>query len=87
MGFSRQEYWSGLSFPTPGDLPDPGIEPTSLASPALAGRFFITASVGKPRLVPGTYSLNRQKKKKKPGKPIISSDDISTTEFFLIRTS
>ena len=31
--FFRQEYWSGLSFPPPGDLPDPGIEPTSLASP------------------------------------------------------
>ena len=37
MGFSRQEYWSGLSFPSPGDLPDPGIEPKS---PALAGGFF-----------------------------------------------
>ena len=35
MRFSRQEYWSGLTFPTPGDLPDPGIEPLSLASPAL----------------------------------------------------
>ena len=35
MGLSRQEYWSGLSFPTPGDLSDPGIEPTSLVSPAL----------------------------------------------------
>ena len=35
MGFSRQEYWNGLSFPPPGDLPDPGIEPTSLASPVL----------------------------------------------------
>ena len=38
MGFSRQEYWSGLPFPPPGDLSDPGIEPASLASPALAGR-------------------------------------------------
>ena len=35
MGFSRQEYWSGLPFPSPGDLPDPGIEPLSLASPGL----------------------------------------------------
>ena len=42
MGFSQQEYWSGLPFPSPEDLPDPGIEPTSLASPALAGRFFST---------------------------------------------
>ena len=37
MGFSRQEYWSGLPFPSPGDLPDQGIKPRSLASPARAG--------------------------------------------------
>ena len=37
-----QEYWNGLSCPPPGDLPDPGIEPMSLISPALAGRFFTT---------------------------------------------
>ena len=43
MGFSRQEYWSGLPFPSPGDLPDPGIKPASLKSPAWAGRFFTTA--------------------------------------------
>ena len=42
MGFSRQEYWRGLPCPPPGDLPDPGIEPTSLMSYALAGRFFAT---------------------------------------------
>ena len=41
MGFPRQEYWSGLSFPPPTDLPDPGIEPTSLT---LAGRFFTTST-------------------------------------------
>ena len=40
MGFPRQEYWSGLPFPPPGDLPHPGTEPTSLSSPALAGGFF-----------------------------------------------
>ena len=40
MGLSRQEYWSGLSFPPPGNLPDPGIEPASPVSPALAGGFF-----------------------------------------------
>ena len=40
MEFSGQEYWSGLPFPAPGDLPDPGIEPPSLESHALAGRFF-----------------------------------------------
>ena len=47
MGFSRQEHWSGLPFHSPGDLPDPGIEPKS---PALAGRFFTTESPGKPHL-------------------------------------
>ena len=41
-GLPRHEYWSGLPFPTPEDLPDPGIEPFSLASPALADRFFTT---------------------------------------------
>ena len=45
IGFSRQEYWSGLPFPSPGDLPDPGIEP---ASPALAGGFFTTEPPWKP---------------------------------------
>ena len=45
MGFSRQEHWRGLPFPPPGDLPDPGIEPSS---PALAGGFFTTEPRGKP---------------------------------------
>ena len=56
MGFPRKEYWSGLLFPSPGDLPDPGTEHKSLASPALSGftriafsGFFITASPGKPQ--------------------------------------
>ena len=40
VGFSKKEYWSGLPCPSPGDLPNPGIEPSSLMSPALAGRFF-----------------------------------------------
>ena len=47
MESSRQQYWSGLPFPTPGDLPNPGIEPTSLMSPALAGGFFTTAILNK----------------------------------------
>ena len=45
MGIFRQEYWSELPFPPPGDLPDPGIEPTS---PALAGGLFTTEPPGKP---------------------------------------
>ena len=44
MGFSRQEYWSGLLCPSPGDLLDPGIETVSLTSPPLEGRFFTSAT-------------------------------------------
>ena len=44
MGFPREDYWSGVPFPSPGDLPDPEIEPVS---PALAGRFFTTEPPGK----------------------------------------
>ena len=44
MGFPRQEYWSGLPCPTPGDLPNPGTDPLSLMSPALADRFFTTSA-------------------------------------------
>ena len=45
MGFSRQEYWTGLPCPPPGDLPSPGIELMSLMSPALAGEFFTTSAI------------------------------------------
>ena len=45
MGFSRQEYWSGLPFLPPGDLPDPGIEPTSLTSPTLTAGFSTTSII------------------------------------------
>ena len=48
MGFSRQEYWSGLPFPPPGDLPDPGTEPVSLMCPALAGEFLPLSHLGSP---------------------------------------
>ena len=44
MGFSRQEYWSGLPCPPLGDLPNPGIKPTSLTCPVLAGGFFTTTA-------------------------------------------
>jgi len=49
MEFSRQEYWSGVPFPPPGDLPDPGIKPMSLASPVLADGFFTAEPPGKPK--------------------------------------
>ena len=64
MGFSRQEYWSELPRPPPGDLPDSGIEPTSLTSPALAGRFFTISTTWEAPSVPDillnleTYALD-----------------------------
>ena len=48
MGFSRQEYWSGLPFPPPGDLLHRGMEPTSPVSPSMTGEFLTTESPGKP---------------------------------------
>ena len=60
MQFSRQEYWSGLPCSLPGNLPNPGIKPTSLMSPALAGVSFITSStweVPEPPLPPSFLSL------------------------------
>ena len=58
MGFPRQEYWSGLPFPSPGDLSDPGIEPVSPAFPALAGGFFTTEPPGKPYVF--IYTTNKK---------------------------
>ena len=52
MEFFRQEPWRGLPFPSPGDLPDPGIKPMSPASPALAGRFFASEPPGKSHIWP-----------------------------------
>ena len=70
MWFSWQEYWSGLPFPFPGDLPDPGIEPVLLESSALADVFFTTEPSGKPnysrvqcfsnRLSAATYSWGHE---------------------------
>ena len=59
MGFSRQEYWSGLLCPPPLDLPDPGIKPTSLTSPTLACGFFTTQASWETQ----TYSLMGYKSK------------------------
>ena len=56
MGFSRQEYWSGLPFPSPGDLPHPGIKPMPLA---LACRFFTIEPPGKP-IIENTEGINLQ---------------------------
>ena len=52
MGFSRKEYLSGLPFPSPGDLPDPGIEAMSPVSGVLAGGFWTVGPPGKPHAFP-----------------------------------
>ena len=67
MGFSRQENWSGLPFPSPGDLPNPGIK---LKSPALAGEFFTTEPPGKPRkfYTPTNGSIVWASSSRDPGK-------------------
>ena len=54
MGFSRQNYWSRVLYPPPGDLPDPGIDPMSLKSPALAGGFLTTSATWKVRKMVNT---------------------------------
>ena len=69
MGFSRQEYWSGLPFPSPGDLPKLGIKP---ASPALTGRFLTTEPSG-------THPTNRRHELKEPAS--LSFTGTSLTEF------
>ena len=65
MGFPSEEYWSGLTFPFPRDLPDLGIEPMSPASPALTGRFFTTKRPGEPLVALGCcyplYTVKRTK--------------------------
>ena len=53
MGFARQDCWSELPFPTPGDISKPGIEPASLMSPALAGGFFTTSVTWEAQLPAG----------------------------------
>ena len=63
MGFPRQQYWSGLPCPPPGDPPDPGTEPSSLASLALAGGFFTIAPPGKLGLVMRKQSVEDRERK------------------------
>ena len=57
LGFSRQEYWSGLLGPPPGDLPDLGVEPTSLTSPALAAEFLTPSPTWEPHGLCHSYSI------------------------------
>ena len=66
MEFFRQEYWSRLPFPPPGDLPDPGIEPWSPESPSLASEFFTTEPLGSPtyHMPPSKYIRNTYTERK-----------------------
>ena len=57
MGFSRQKYWSGMPFPTPGDLPNPGVEPRSPVPPALAGRSFTTSAAWEAHVPVCTHTI------------------------------
>ena len=86
MEFSRQEYWSGLPCPPPGDLPDPGIKPVSLMSPALAAGFFTNSATWEaPKNGPSSqitgkkqaYSISRRDSAEKP-------TNQGTSTFFLL---
>ena len=72
MGFSRQEYWSELPCPPPGDLPNPGTEPESLMSPALAGMFFTISVTWEAPNIPkwqGNYLLLTKKPDRREPSP------------------
>ena len=71
MGFFRQENWSGLPFPSPGNVSNPGIEPVSFMSPALAGRFFTTSDTWE---VTFDYSLTCHTCSSQPGKNAVHRD-------------
>ena len=76
MGFSRQEYWSGLPFPSPGDLPDPGIKPTSPVAPALqADTLLTTQALGKPE------SSRNYTKEWQPSTDFKSGSDLAILEW------
>ena len=70
MGFSRQEYLSGLPFPPPGDLSNPGIELVSLASPALAGRFLTSAAAAAAKSLQSCPTLCDPIDGSPPGSPV-----------------
>ena len=87
MEFYRQEYWSGLPFPTPEDLPNPETEPVSLASLELAGSFFTTSSLGKPAKAIIVQFKKKKEKKKKQSKMTIYINTFCSFSFnwFLLR--
>ena len=76
IGFSRQEYWSRLPFPSPGDLPDPGIERASHASPALSGGFFTTVPPGTPHVWRAITNNSRENEEAGPKQEGCSAVDV-----------
>ena len=74
MGFSRQEYWSELPCRPPGDLPDPGIKPTSLMSPALAAGFFTISVTWKALYLRYTGLNEIWKHLRQPSSPLVQGD-------------
>ena len=72
MGFPRQEYWSGLPFPSPGDLPDPGIEPVKSVSPALQVDSLLLSHQGSPAIILQVMKF-RHKEMKQLGKSHIAN--------------
>ena len=77
MGFPRQEYWSGVPLPSPGDLPDPGLEPASLA---LVGGFFATVPLGKP-----WYNLpGRKQCRGEVGRGQLVAEGLLVAQIFLV---
>ena len=72
-GIFPEEYWRALPFPTPEDLPSPGIEPTTLTSPALAGGFFITMPAGKSNSFSGNCQSIEQSAGDISGNPVVKT--------------
>ena len=86
MEFSRQEYRSGLPFPPTGHLPNPGIKPVSLVSPALAGRFFITTAAAT-KLLQSCLTLYNPRDGSPPGSPVPGILQARTLEWVAISFS
>ena len=87
---SEQEYWSGLPFPSPGDLPDPGIEPGSSVSPALAGGFFTTgyaAAAAAAKSLQSCPTLCDPIVSSPPGSPVPGILQVTTLEWVAISFS
>ena len=75
VGFSRQEYWSGLPCPPPGDLPNPGIEPVSLMSPALTSGLFTIGF---------TWESEAARKRRLSGDPLLGRENVSSFSMLLL---